>query len=329
MKIKVGRDESAKPSVIVSGGDPLGVGPYLIAFALQKSLFPENTWIVISREIVDYWFKELYGQALHTLGSIKIIDVPLGGDWQEPATAGHISFKYLSKATESAKICQVPLLTLPINKERWEKAGISFPGHTEFFRHVFPNADPIMAMKHKDLFVVAITDHIPLRKVIDFFNQREWVESRLRNIISELVKFSNIRKIAITGLNPHAGETPSLGIEEATVLKPFIGKLKEEFPTLRIEGPFPADSFWGMGKWKDFDVVLAPYHDQAFVPFKLLVEGKKGVHITLGLPFLRVSPIHGTAEEAVKSRNVNVDSFVECIDLLKKHTTTSNRNQLR
>ncbi len=329
MTISVGRSELVKPSMIVSGGDVLGVGPYLIAFGLHKGLFPENTWIVISQEIVDYWFKELYGHALQIPDSIRIIDVPLVRDWQEPIRAGRISFEYLSKATELAKKYLVPLLTLPINKERWGKAGISFPGHTEFFRHIFPYTDPIMAMKHKDLFVVAITDHIPLKKVVELLNRQDWAESRLRNIIRELLKFSHIRKIAIIGLNPHAGETPSLGTEEANVLKPIISKLKEEFTSLSIEGPFPADSFWGMGKWKNFDVVLAPYHDQAFIPFKLLVEGKRGVHITLGLPFLRVSPIHGTAEEAVKTRNVNVDSFVECIDLLRKYITESNMSQLQ
>ncbi len=312
------------PSMVISGGDPAGIGPYLIVYALKNKLFPKKTWIVVHQELLEYWFQELYGHEIEGIENVEIIsdlsaETQVLNQLRNPIVTGKISFEYLTKAVEVAYSHKVPLLTMPISKTSWEMAGIPLSGHTDYFREKFPEYDPIMAMKHKNLFVIAITDHIPLREVGSMFNKRRWVKKRLVQILKELSKFEGIKKIAITGLNPHAGETPLLGTEEHTVIKPFIRELNFAFPTLDIEGPFPADSFWGMGKWKEYDAILSPYHDQAFIPFKIIVQGKKGIHITLGLPFLRVSPIHGTAYEAVKNRSVNVDSFIECVDFIKNY----------
>ena len=312
------------PSMVISGGDPAGVGPYLITYALKHKLLPEKTWIVVHQELLEYWFQELYGHGIEGIENVEIIsdlsaEAKVLEQLHNPIFTGKVSYEYLTTAIEIAYSHKIPLLTMPINKTSWGMAGIPLSGHTDYFRDKFPEYDPIMAMKHKNLFVIAITDHIPLREVGSMFNKRRWVKKRLIHILAELSKFAGIKKVAITGLNPHAGETPMLGTEEHAVIKPFIRELNFAFPMLDIEGPFPADSFWGMGKWKEYDAILAPYHDQAFIPFKMVVEGKKGIHITLGLPFLRVSPIHGTAYEAIKNRNVNVDSFIECIEFIKNY----------
>ena len=317
--------KEVEPSLIVSGGDPLGVGPYLIAYALVNGLFPDNTYIVCTREVVNKWYQELGGTDLSEIDKVHIVDITESRAWTLPEEAGWLSYRYLSVATSLAlKYHTVPLLTLPINKYRWRMAHVPFVGHTEFFKDMFPDFDPIMAMKHKNLFVIAITDHIPLKEVIGLFNNSDRLYWRLWDILKELKWFKNlssnkvkIRRVAITGLNPHAGEVPALGTEEREIMLPVIKQLREHYPEMEISDPLPADSFWGMGMWKNFDVVLAPYHDQAFIPFKILVEGRRGIHMTLGLPIFRISPIHGTADEAVRKRQVNPDSFLECLEEIK------------
>ena len=186
-------------------------------------------------------------------------------------------------------------------------AGFQFPGHTEFLAHQFGVKEGLMMMISDSLKVGLVTGHIALNQVSPSIT-KDNIRSKLDILVNTMkVDFGIARPvIAVLGLNPHAGESGSIGREEEEILRPAIIEAKKSGDM--IMGPYPADGFFGSMNHKKFDAVLAMYHDQGLIPFKIL-HFQDGVNFTAGLPFVRTSPDHGTAYEIAGKNEADPSSF--------------------
>lgn len=227
-------------------------------------------------------------------------------------TSGEASVLALEIATQDLADGKIDVLvTGPINKYSIQSERFSFAGHTEFLETRFQSQGALMFMVH-DLFRIGVvTGHIPLAKIPEFIT-KDTVLSKIRIMNKSLIEDFGIRKprIAVLGLNPHAGENGIIGDEEQNEIQPAVEAAREE--SMLVFGPFAADGFFGSGNYTRFDGVLAMYHDQGLIPFKaLMYEG--GVNFTAGLPVIRTSPAHGTAFEIAGKGEATEDSFRKAI----------------
>jgi 4-hydroxythreonine-4-phosphate dehydrogenase len=226
--------------------------------------------------------------------------------------AGEASYLALKRAVDDLKEGKLDaLVTAPINKYNIQSEKFKFSGHTEFLKDYFNVSDVLMLMTSHFLKVGLVTVHIPLRQVPSMISEEKIIQkSRILN--QSLIEDFGIRKpkIAVLGLNPHAGEEGMLGNEEQEIIRPVIEKLKQE--ELSVFGPFSSDGFFGSGDYLKFDAILAMYHDQGLTPFKSIVMDE-GVNYTAGLPVIRTSPAHGTAFELAGKNLANNSSFRNAI----------------
>jgi len=205
------------------------------------------------------------------------------------------------------------LVTGPVNKSNIQSDQFKFPGHTGFLKSRFHAEEVLMIMVNNLMKVGVVTEHIPLGEVKQNIN-RDSILAKLRVLHESLQKdfFLTNPRIAVLGLNPHAGDNGLLGSEENEIITPAIEDARSE--RILAFGPFPADGFFGAGLYTKYDAVLAMYHDQGLVPFKALnTEG--GVNYTAGLPVVRTSPSHGTAYELAGLNEASADSFRDAIYL--------------
>ncbi len=203
------------------------------------------------------------------------------------------------------------LVTAPINKKSMSLIDFGFKGHTDYISS-FCNCDnSVMIMLSEDLRVALLTHHIPLNEVSSFVTKKNILDS-LESLNQIMIKDFDKEKplIAVLGLNPHAGDGGVIGNEEVEHIIPAIEEAKNK--GIFVNGPFPSDSFWGTMEYKKYDIVLAMYHDQALIPFKLLAF-TDGVNFTGGLPFVRTSPDHGTGYDIVGKNVANHESFLNAI----------------
>jgi 4-hydroxythreonine-4-phosphate dehydrogenase len=228
--------------------------------------------------------------------------------------AGQLSFMSLEAAVEDLKHKHIDaLVTAPINKKNIQSPSFNFPGHTEYLAEKFGTKDFLMLMVSNDVRVGVVTGHIPLKDVPAVLTE-ELIYSKIKILHESLLKDFGIRRarIAVFGLNPHAGDNGVLGNEEANIIIPAIKKAKEE--GIFAFGPYSADGFFGSSSFKKFDAVLAMYHDQGLIPFKTLTFDS-GVNYTAGLPVVRTSPAHGTAYELAGKNQSSAESFREALYL--------------
>ena len=205
------------------------------------------------------------------------------------------------------------LVTAPINKDNIQSENFKFPGHTEYLTKEFGEEEALMLMVSENLKVGVVTGHLPISKVPQAITT-DAILKKLRIMNKSLIQDFRIRKpkIAVLGLNPHAGDNGLLGREEIEIIIPAIEKAKQE--NILALGPYPADGFFGSDSFKKFDAILAMYHDQGLVPFKALAFGT-GVNFTAGLSAIRTSPGHGTAFEIAGLNEASADSFRNAIYL--------------
>lgn len=205
------------------------------------------------------------------------------------------------------------LVTMPVNKNTMQSADFSFPGHTEYLASKTGCDAPLMLMVSDRLRLGVATGHVPLAEVSSRLSQ-ELIQQKLQVLYECLRRDFEIDapRIAVLGLNPHAGEGGLLGTEELTIIEPAIEAANAEGKI--VVGPFPADGFFGSGMWTKYDAVLAMYHDQGLTPFKTL-SFEQGVNYTSGLPLVRTSPAHGTAYELVGKGAASCDSFRQAVYL--------------
>lgn len=205
------------------------------------------------------------------------------------------------------------LVTNPINKKNIQSDKFNFPGHTEYLTNKFGVEESLMIMTCHDLHIGIMTNHLSLSQVPKVLN-RELILRKLQVMDSSLKRDFGIRmpKIAVLALNPHAGDRGLIGTEDDSIVAPAI---REAFDNgILAFGPYPADGFFGNGTFREFDGVMALYHDQGLIPFKLM-SFTEGVNFTAGLPYVRTSPSHGTAYEIAGKNIASAQSFRNAVFL--------------
>jgi 4-hydroxythreonine-4-phosphate dehydrogenase len=228
--------------------------------------------------------------------------------------AGEASFMALDKAVTDLREGLIDVLvTAPINKDNIQSEKFNFPGHTEFLAQRFNSPNFVMLMVSETMKVGLVTTHMPLSKVAEHIT-KEVILSKLHIISQSLQQdFAITRpRIAVFGLNPHAGDNGLLGNEENEIIQPAIIQAKKE--GIIALGPYAADGFFGSETYRKFDAILAMYHDQGLIPFKL-ASFDRGVNYTAGLPVVRTSPAHGTAYELAGEDKASPDSFRQALYL--------------
>jgi len=233
------------------------------------------------------------------------VNIVLG---EKNANGGKYALKSLEAAVADLKSNRIDVLvTAPINKDCVREAGFEFPGHTEYLAHISESKDVLMLMVAGDLRVGVVTGHVPLKEVPALIT-KERIENKLRLLLATLRKDFMISKprIAVLGLNPHAGDRGTLGNEEIDIIIPVIQKFREEGEL--IFGAYSADGFFGSSNLKNFDAILSMYHDQGLTGFKS-ISFDEGVNFTAGLPIVRTSPDHGTAYDIAGKDKASPNSF--------------------
>jgi 4-hydroxythreonine-4-phosphate dehydrogenase len=315
-----------RPIVGISLGDINGIGPEIVLKTLQDSrLLSMMTPVVYgSSKVLGYYKKALKIQEFRyqiVQDSIDPEQINVVNCWQDmleistgqtTEAGGQAAFMALDKATtDLTKGIIQALVTAPINKHNIQRDDFNFPGHTEFLTQASGAKDSLMLLCTQNLRVGVVTGHIPIAKVAQSIS-KERISSKLNILEKTLRQDFGIGKprIAVLGLNPHAGENGILGNEEQKIIEPVVQQFKEK--SKLIFGPYPADGFFGSGQYKKFDGILAMYHDQGLIPFKTLAF-ENGVNYTAGLSIVRTSPDHGTAYDIAGKGQASEVSFREAL----------------
>lgn len=313
-----------KPIVGITMGDINGIGPEVIIKALSDPHFTKKSVVVIygSAKVLTFYKKLLKNEEFnfHQIKSVQQghpKKINLINCWEENIEVnpgidnkdgGHCSYMALKKATEDLKEGLIQaIVTAPINKKNIQNEEFNFAGHTEFFTQNFGDKESLMLLVSENLRVGVVTGHIPLKDVSMNITKEKLI-SKIKIFEKSLKKDFGILKprIAVLGLNPHAGEDGILGSEEIETISPVIEELRKK--GMFVFGPYPADGFFGMIQFKKFDGVLAMYHDQGLIPFKTLAF-ENGINYTAGLSIVRTSPDHGTAY-SIAGKNIASESSI-------------------
>ena len=314
----------------ITMGDIAGIGPELIiqAFKLNETREMFSPIVYGSVRALNQYRKELdvekfsYNviQEPNQAHNKKINIIECGPrietfDIGKPSKeTGEIAYESLKKAVEDLKSGEIDvLITLPIDKSTIQNKDFDFPGHTEYLQKVLGASGSLMLMASEKIKVAVVTGHIPLKDVAGKLRTQD-IYDKIK-IFSQSLKIDfdlEKPKIAVLGLNPHAGDNGLLGKEDDDIVRKAVEKASND--RMFVMGPFPADGFFGAATFLKFDGVLAMYHDQGLIPFKLLA-GFSGVNFTAGLPFVRTSPDHGVAYDLAGRGVADVSSFLQALYL--------------
>jgi 4-hydroxythreonine-4-phosphate dehydrogenase len=306
-------------------GDPSGISPEILIRSINR--LPREKYIIYggkkilekTRKILDIKLDlELINDPEDAKKKgIYLINI-YDSDFQpgKPnVETGKAAVLYLKKAVKDILSKKLDaLVTLPISKEFVMKSGFRYAGHTDYLAEASGTKNFLMALICRKLKVALVTTHIPLKDVPKKINA-EILESKIRILDKELREKFGIKKpkIAVLGLNPHAGDGGNIGDEEIYIINPVLDRLRKE--GIKLEGTLSADT--AFIRYKEFDAYLAMYHDQGLIPLKLLCF-KRAVNITLGLPFIRTSPDHGTGFDIAGKGIADPSSFIEAVKLAVK-----------
>jgi len=312
MPVENTSDTADRPvRVAVSLGDPGGIGPEVTLKSLAQLGDDIETVLVGSSDVLvkhavrlgyhDKSFRTVTGGPLSLVEDEHVVLDVTGGEevgWAFGAATpggGRVSMQAVERAVDLCLSGRVDaMVTAPISKAAIRQAGYDEPGHTEFIAKRTDAGPHAMMMVAGGLRVALVTGHMPIAQVAESVTKSA-VTERIGILAESLQRDFGIDapRIAVLGLNPHAGDDGVLGREEQNVITPALEEARSE-GAVQLDGPFPADGFFGLVKQGDYDAVLAMYHDQGLVPFKTLAF-EEGVNFTAGLPLVRTSPDHGTA----------------------------------
>ncbi len=318
--------KESRIKVGISIGDLNGIGSEIIIKTFEDNRMLEFCTPVIFASIKTMsFFKKHFKSAInfHSInhtdqivdGKINVLNV-----WkenvkinfgEENTTIGAYSVKSLEKATTALKNEAIDVLvTAPIHKHNIQSENFKFPGHTNYLAEKL-GGKSLMFMVTENLKVGLLTDHVPVKDVPAHITS-DLIEDKVKTVYESLVKDFRVNKpkIAVLGINPHAGDNGVIGNEDDKVLKPTLEKIRAN--NKLVYGPYSADSFFGSGNYKNFDAIIAAYHDQGLIPFKTIAFGN-GVNYTAGLNRVRTSPDHGTAFEIAGKGNADNGSFKEAV----------------
>lgn len=310
----------------ISIGDLNGIGSEIVLKSFQNPLMLEMCTPVIfaNKGFLSHirkYFKlrlNLHGidhPSKAVEGKINVVNVwkakPELHFGKEDKSLGKYTLDSLEAAVKALKNHQVDtLVTAPINKNVIQSERFKFPGHTDYLAKEL-EGDSLMFMIGQDLKVGLLTDHVPVKDIADTITP-QLIEKKVNLISKSLLEDFRVQKpkIAVLGINPHSGDKGVIGKEDEEILKPTIKKLNDQ--GILIFGPYAADSFFGTKNYKNFDAIIATYHDQGLIPFKTLSFGS-GVNYTAGLKEVRTSPDHGTAYEIAGKGQADESSFREAV----------------
>ena len=310
----------------ISIGDMNGVGPEVILKTFEDSRMMELCTPVVfgNAKLLSFIKKNINCttniHGIDSLDQIQIGKFNVLNLWKEGVnldfgtlddTVGQYAIKSFVAATEALKNNQIDaLVTAPINKYNIQSNDFKFPGHTDYLDQEL-EGNALMFMVSEDLKVGLVTDHVPLQLVSQNLNP-DLIKQKVRTINQSLIQDFNVIKprIALLGLNPHSGDNGIIGNEEQNFINNTVKELFDE--DIIIYGPYSADAFFGSEQYKDFDAVVACYHDQGLIPFKTLTFGT-GVNYTAGLNKIRTSPDHGTAYDIAGKGIADFTSFKNAV----------------
>ncbi|MEM6270248.1 MAG: 4-hydroxythreonine-4-phosphate dehydrogenase PdxA [Bacteroidota bacterium] len=312
----------------ISIGDVNGIGPELIIRGLRESSIRERCTPIIYgspralniyRKILSidkFSYNVIQEPSQAHPRKVYVIDCIRSLDRVDPGKpsmqTGQAAFEALAAAVADLKAGEIDaLVTLPIDKATIQNRDFQFPGHTEYLTEKLEGTDSLMFMVHESLKVGVVTGHIPLKDVSAALTVDKIVR-KIELMSTSLRQDFNLEKprIAVLGVNPHAGDNGLLGKEDREKIQRAVQSVEKGKHF--VFGPYPADGFFGSGTWRRFDGVLAMYHDQGLIPFKLLV-GFEGVNYTAGLPAIRTSPDHGLAYDLAGAGRADITSFINAI----------------
>ena len=319
-------EKEEKIKLGISVGDLNGIGGELILKTFEDSRMLEFCTPIIYASVKTLSFLKKHFESTLDFNSIQRTDLAVDCKvnvvtvWkddirinfgEEDLKIGSYAIKSLQAAVKDLKTDQIDVLvTAPINKHNIQSDDFKFPGHTDYLAQEL-EGNSLMFMVSDNLKVGLLTDHVPVSEVSKHITP-ELIEKKISIIYNSLVKDFNIRlpKIAVLGINPHTGDNGVIGSEDDEVLRPTLESIKKSGKL--VFGPYSADSFFGSKNYKNFDAIIATYHDQGLIPFKTLAFGN-GVNYTAGLSKIRTSPDHGTAYEIAGKGVADVSSFKEAI----------------
>lgn len=307
----------------ISIGDINGVGLEIILKTFEDNQLLELCTPIIFGSNKTISFQRKHFNINTNFQGIEKIENAIGGKlnvlncWKEsPNTvfgqvteeAGKYAFLSLKKATEALKQGEIDVLvTAPINKNNIQSEEFAFPGHTDYLAKELEGTS-LMFMVSEELKVGLLTDHVPLKDVSSRITESLIIE-KISLMNASLRKDFRLQKprIAVLGINPHCGDKGVIGTEDDEIIRPALKKLYSD-KNILVFGPFSADSFFGSQNYRNYDAIVAPYHDQGLIPFKTLSFGN-GVNYTAGLNKVRTSPDHGTAYEIAGKGIADPESF--------------------
>ena len=329
-----------KPIIGFTCGDVNGIGTEIIIKTLSDNRILEICTPVVfaSNKVINFYRKSVPEivfnfMNIKELARVNHKQVNLYNCWEEevaitPGVMNEVGGKYAIKSllagAQALKEGKVHgLVTAPIHKKNIQSSEFNHTGHTPFLKEIFGVKDVLMLMTAENLKVGLVTEHVPVKEIVQYIT-RESITSKLQILHTSLQQDFGIDKpkIAVLGLNPHAGDEGLIGKEEEEIIKPAIKDAKQR--NLLVVGPFSADAFFARAQYEKFDAVLAMYHDQGLIPFKSLSIGE-GVNFTAGISGVRTSPDHGTAFDIAGKNQADEGSLraaiYTCVDIINSRKT--------
>lgn len=334
-----------KPVIGISCGDINGIGPEVIVKAFSDHRILELCTPVIfsSGKLLNFYRKavpdvHLNYNVIKDFSRLNQKQLHVFNCWEEEVainpgqlneTGGKYAVLSLQAAMQALQEGHIQgLVTAPIHKKNVQSAQFNYTGHTPFLKDASGANDVLMILYTTNLKVALVTEHVPVKDIAKYIT-RENLLSKLNLLHHSLRKDFGIDKpkIAVLGLNPHAGDEGLIGTEEESIIKPTIKEAKQK---MLVFGPYSADAFFARNSYLQFDGVLAMYHDQGLIPLKSIAGGE-GVNYTAGMPFVRTSPDHGTAFDIAGKNIADPTSFIsalfECIDIIQRRHEYEERNR--
>ncbi len=338
-------NQQQKPIIGISCGDINGIGTEVIikTFADHRILEQCTPVIFASNKLINFYRKAVPEanfnyQSIKDFSKVNIKQINVFNCWDEEVSitpgqlnekGGLYAVKSLQAAIDALREGHIQgIVTAPIHKKNVQSANFNFTGHTPFLKSVAEVDDVLMILYTGNFRVGLVTEHIPVSEVASHIT-KEAILSKLYLLDQSLKKDFGIDKpkIAVLGLNPHAGDEGLIGTEEERIIKPALHQAKQN---MLVYGPFSADAFFARRSFQQFDGVLAMYHDQGLIPFKTIAMGE-GVNFTAGLPFVRTSPDHGTAFDIAGKDMADPTSFMtavfECLDIINRRMEYEERHK--
>ena len=329
--------ELYRPVIGFSSGDLNGIGLEIIIKSLSDNRILEICTPIIyaNSKCLNFYRKSIHDNnfqfsIIRDDGKLNFKQANLLNCWEDEvaihpgqleAEVGKYALLSLQAAVSDLKSGRIQgLVTAPIHKKTIQSEQFHYSGHTPFLRDSFDQSDVVMMMIAENMKVAVLTEHIPVSEVASQVSGSA-ILGKLKIMQNSLQRDFNINKpkIAVLGLNPHAGDEGLIGTEEQEIIIPAIKEAKQK--GILAFGPYSADAFFARGSYQQFDAVLAMYHDQGLIPFKSLAQGE-GVNFTAGLPIVRTSPDHGTAFDIAGKGIARHESFMSavysCVDLIRE-----------